>query len=99
MASNHADGANGRSKGGLSHLPAKDNLIANRRQALPCFDQPDLKATWEVTLITDKNLTALSNMDVKSEKTLDNGKKVTLFNKTPLMSTYVCDCRLFIRRL
>lgn len=59
------------------------------RRAVPCFDQPDMKSTWNVTLIADKELTCLSNMDVKEEKEIDGGKKSVTFNKTPKMSTYL----------
>lgn len=59
------------------------------RRAVPCFDQPDLKSTWAVTLIANSELTCLSNMDVKEEKDLGNGKKSVSFNKTPPMSTYL----------
>jgi aminopeptidase N len=34
-------------------------------------------------------MTVLSNMDVNSEKDVGHGKKTTLFNPTPKMSTYV----------
>ncbi|KAF2857406.1 hypothetical protein K470DRAFT_260840 [Piedraia hortae CBS 480.64] len=62
------------------------------RRAFPCFDEPALKATFTVTLIADKHLTCLSNMDVASEKEVDcNGKKKksVTFNKSPPMSTYL----------
>lgn len=59
------------------------------RRAVPCFDQPDLKSTWTVTLIADKELTCLSNMDVKEEHDIDNGKKSVTFNKSHRMSTYL----------
>jgi aminopeptidase 2 len=59
------------------------------RRAFPCFDEPALKATYEVTLIADKKYTCLSNMDVSGEKELDNGKKAVSFNKSPPMSTYL----------
>ncbi|ONH66737.1 Aminopeptidase 2, mitochondrial [Cyberlindnera fabianii] len=59
------------------------------RRAFPSFDEPALKAVFDITLISDKNLTALSNMDVKEVKELDNGRKATVFNSTPLMSTYL----------
>lgn len=58
------------------------------RRAFPSFDEPALKAIFDITLISDKNLTALSNMDVKEVKELD-GRKATVFNSTPLMSTYL----------
>jgi aminopeptidase 2 len=59
------------------------------RRAFPSFDEPALKAVFDITLISDKNLTALSNMDVKEVKELENDRKATVFNSTPLMSTYL----------
>jgi aminopeptidase 2 len=64
------------------------------RRAFPCFDEPSLKAEFTVTLIADKNLTCLSNMDVFSERNIQSKisgttKKVVKFNKSPLMSTYL----------
>ncbi|QLG70515.1 hypothetical protein HG535_0A04550 [Zygotorulaspora mrakii] len=58
------------------------------RRAFPCFDEPNLKATFDVTLISNDSLTHLSNMDVKTESVKD-GKKITKFNTTPKMSTYL----------
>lgn len=58
------------------------------RRAFPCFDEPNLKATFAINLISDPSLTHLSNMDVKSESVVD-GKKLTAFNTTPKMSTYL----------
>ena len=71
---------------------AKNTFLVTKSeaQAFPCFDEPALKATYEVTLIADKNLTCLSNMDVKSEEDASSGKKKVHFNKSPPMSTYVC---------
>jgi aminopeptidase 2 len=60
------------------------------RRALPCFDEPALKATFKVSLVADKNLTCLSNMDVLEEKAASEPeKKLVTFNTTPLMSTYL----------
>ena len=64
------------------------------RRAFPCFDEPSLKAEFTVTLIADKNLTCLSNMDVASETELQSKisgttKKAVKFKKSPLMSTYL----------
>ncbi|ANB10969.1 Aap1p [Sugiyamaella lignohabitans] len=59
------------------------------RRAFPSFDEPALKATFDITLVADKELTALSNMDVKEEKILESGKKATSFNTSPVMSTYL----------
>lgn len=59
------------------------------RRAFPCFDEPGLKATFTITLVADKKLTCLSNMDVASETEAASGKKAVKFNKSPLMSTYL----------
>jgi aminopeptidase 2 len=59
------------------------------RRAFPCFDEPALKAEFTITLIADKKLTCLSNMDVASETDVEGGKKVVRFSKSPKMSTYL----------
>lgn len=64
------------------------------RRAFPCFDEPALKAEYTVTLIADKHMTCLSNMDVGSETEVDSkitgGKRTaTKFNKSPVMSSYL----------
>lgn len=64
------------------------------RRALPCFDEPALKAEFTVTLIADEDKTVLSNMDEASTTTVDSkitgGKrKAVKFNRSPKMSTYL----------
>ncbi|CEJ55612.1 Aminopeptidase 2 [Penicillium brasilianum] len=60
------------------------------RRAFPCFDEPALKAKFTVTLIADKDMTCLSNMDVASETDVKDGaKKAVKFNTSPVMSTYL----------
>ncbi|KAE9373913.1 aminopeptidase 2 [Stipitochalara longipes BDJ] len=59
------------------------------RQIFPCADEPAFKATFAATLVVDHGLTALSNMDVSSEKNISKNKKAVVFNTTPLMSTYL----------
>lgn len=60
------------------------------RLSFPCFDEPIYKATFDVTLEVDSNLTALSNMNVISETPSADGKrKVVKFATTPKMSSYL----------
>src|SRR3989344_5847926 len=58
------------------------------RRIFPCFDEPNKKATFDLTVITEKHLEAVSNMQIKSQFTKDN-KKTIQFKTTPKMSTYL----------
>ncbi len=59
------------------------------RRAFPCWDEPDFKATYAVTLIVDSDLTAISNGAVMESKDLGNGKLQVTFAETIPMSTYL----------
>ena len=59
------------------------------RRCFPCWDEPNRKAVFSVTLVVDSYLTALSNMPVKEETTLAGNKKRVLYDDTPIMSTYL----------
>lgn len=70
------------------------------RQAFPCFDEPDKKAEFEISVVrpTGDDYVALSNMNELSSVELDSSPALTrtTFNKSVPMSTYlacfiVCD--------
>ena len=58
------------------------------RNMYPCFDQPDLKATFAFTAIAPAHWQVISNNPVKSVAE-DAGKKKWTFTTTPVMSTYI----------
>jgi aminopeptidase N/puromycin-sensitive aminopeptidase len=60
------------------------------RRAYPSFDEPALKATYDVTLVVDKTDTAISNSEIESDTPGPGADKHTLkFGTTPKMSTYL----------
>jgi aminopeptidase N len=60
------------------------------RRAFPCFDEPNLKATFSVSLEVPKDLTALSNMPEKETRpSKREGFHTVEFEPTPVMSTYL----------
>lgn len=59
------------------------------RRAFPCFDEPNLKATFDFSIEVPEDQVALSNMPEKGVEQVKNGLKVVSFDRTPLMSTYV----------
>jgi aminopeptidase N len=58
------------------------------REAFPCIDEPEAKATFDLTLAASKDETVLSNMPVKFEKTAGKLTETT-FETTPVMSSYL----------
>jgi puromycin-sensitive aminopeptidase len=63
---------------------------ADARRVFPCWDEPAFKAVFEVTLVVDEHLTALSNSAVVGERSIPgSGKKAVRFAPTIPMSTYL----------
>ncbi|KAF2793513.1 aminopeptidase-like protein [Melanomma pulvis-pyrius CBS 109.77] len=60
------------------------------RRGFPCFDEPNLKATFDVDLEIPEDQVALSNMPEKeTRKSKRSGFKTVVFDRTPTMSTYL----------
>ncbi|XP_066991681.2 puromycin-sensitive aminopeptidase isoform X2 [Anabrus simplex] len=61
------------------------------RRCFPCWDEPAIKATFDITLVVPESKVALSNMPVVSETPdISNpGLRIVKFDTTPIMSTYL----------
>jgi aminopeptidase N len=76
------------------HDGVKKELLATQfeshhaREAFPCIDEPEAKATFDVTLTTESDITVLGNMPIKKQEQTDN-QLITQFDTTPRMSTYL----------
>ncbi|UCF57290.1 MAG: M1 family metallopeptidase [Deltaproteobacteria bacterium] len=62
---------------------------SDARRAFPCFDHPAKKATFDVEMIIDEELVAISNGPITAKKPLGDGRKLVKFQRTPKMSTYL----------
>jgi aminopeptidase N len=62
---------------------------SDARRALPCFDHPRHKATFDIEMTVDADLTAISNGAVREATALGGGRKRVRFERTPRMSTYL----------
>lgn len=58
------------------------------REVFPCIDEPEAKATFDLTLVTPAQGEVLANTPVKTQKT-SAGQRETRFEQTPVMSTYL----------
>ena len=59
------------------------------RRAFPCFDEPDFKAVFDISLIIEPHLLAVSNGPEIERTEAPNGKVAVRFAPTMPMSTYL----------
>ncbi|MBO7284464.1 MAG: aminopeptidase [Bacteroidales bacterium] len=65
-------------------------LVPDRaRELFPCFDQPDMKASYNLILVLDAQWEAVSNSPVVKTEVLDGGYKRVSFAATEPLSTYL----------
>ena len=74
--------------GKTKYLATTQFEAADARRAFPCWDMPEAKATFEISIIADNKFTAISNMPIKTKKKIENKTQYN-FQKTPLVSTYL----------
>ena len=59
------------------------------RRAFPCFDEPAFKATFDITVIADQGLTAISNTKMISDVPGPGEKHTVRFATSKKMSSYL----------
>jgi alanyl aminopeptidase len=59
------------------------------RRAYPCFDEPDSKVPWQITLEVPEKLVPLSNTQVASEKATGSGWREVTFRETRPLPSYL----------
>src|ERR1017187_806700 len=75
---------------GNEHVIATTQFAStDARRAFPCWDDPALKATYQVTLIIPADLEAFSNTAAMSSTLASDGRREVCFAQTMVMSTYL----------
>jgi aminopeptidase N len=74
---------------------------SDARRFFPCWDEPDFRASFQLTAVVPENWLAVSNMPIESERSpqrvrpavdkidLPEGTKEVRFQKTPSMASYL----------
>ena len=76
-------------EGENAYLATTQFEATDARRALPCWDEPAAKATFQVTLVVPEDMEAVSNTPIIEETRGGDGLKTLLYDKTPVMSTYL----------
>lgn len=75
--------------GETRYLATTQFEATDARRAFPCWDEPERKASFDVTLVIPENLVAVSNTPIVEESPPWSGLKAVRFAETPVMSTYL----------
>ncbi|XP_023850078.1 glutamyl aminopeptidase-like [Salvelinus sp. IW2-2015] len=76
--------------GATKKIAATDHEPTDARKSFPCFDEPNQKATYKISITHDKDYEALSNMPVEgAPELLPDNKIKTSFQRSVPMSTYL----------
>ena len=75
--------------GSERYLATTQFEATDARRAFPCWDEPNVKAAFDVTLVVPEDLAAISNMPIASEEPASDGKRRVRFETSPKMSTYL----------
>lgn len=76
-------------KGQVKSIAATDHEPTDARKSFPCFDEPNKKATYSISIIHPNEYSALSNMPVEKVERVDGKWNKTIFMKSVPMSTYL----------
>ncbi len=76
-------------EGQTRHLATTQFEATDARRAFPCWDEPAQKAVFDVTLVFDDSLQAVSNTPIVEETVPAPGLRSVRFGETPIMSTYL----------
>ena len=77
-------------EGETAYLATTQFEATDARRALPCWDEPAVKATFQVTLNIPEDMSAVSNTPIIQDTAGPTaGTRTVVFDRTPVMSTYL----------
>ncbi|MFV0524720.1 MAG: M1 family metallopeptidase [Acidimicrobiales bacterium] len=75
--------------GARHHLATTQFEATHARKCFPCWDEPDLKATFELTIVADADHTAVANSAEVDRRSRPDSRQEIRFAPTMVMSSYL----------
>ncbi len=75
--------------GSTKYMATTQFEATDARRAFPCWDEPSVKAVFEMTLVIPEGLTAISNMPEAANGPAPDGRRAVRLQPSPRMSTYL----------
>ncbi|XP_053692527.1 aminopeptidase N-like [Sabethes cyaneus] len=76
-------------EGSVKHIAVTQFAASFARSAFPCFDEPGIRANFSISISCGWDYKATSNMPILGITIQPNEKKLTVFETTPRMPTYL----------
>ncbi|GAB1599810.1 glutamyl aminopeptidase-like [Argonauta hians] len=76
-------------RGEIRHLASSQLQVADARKVFPCFDEPDLKAQFTVSIVYPPGYVALSNMPIVNQTKISDEWMRNQYSTSPVMSSYL----------
>jgi aminopeptidase N len=73
--------------GAVEHLLLAGPQTAETRRIFPCWDEPEFRANFQLSIKTGSQNTVFSKMPIVVEQSLGPDEKITVFENTPLISS------------
>jgi aminopeptidase N len=70
------------------HVLATCMEPTNARRVFPCWDEPAFRATYQLSVRTAKQNTAISNTPILAEQAFGSDEKIVIFEASPPISSY-----------
>lgn len=73
----------------IRHYGATQFEINDARHAMPCYDEPGIRAVMTLKILHGKAYTALANTEIETQEPFGDDYYLTTFKPTPKMQTYL----------
>lgn len=65
--------------GKIKYMASTKFEPTHARKAFPCWDEPNIKTVYDISVITDNYMEVISNMNISEKRTINEEKTVYIY--------------------